>query len=83
MIKIIKESMDDFEVRRKIASLITKNNKGELDAIEGYQELLSTVGDDDSELVDIINEIISDEKNHVERLSYLMTKYDDVIPSED
>ena len=35
-----------FDRRMQIASLISKNNEGELNAIKGYQELLSIIRDD-------------------------------------
>lgn len=74
---------DPYSKRMQIASLISKNNEGEQDAIEGYQELLSVIGDEDKEAVDIINEIISDEKNHSEKLNKLAEKYDGIEPNKD
>ena len=65
-----------------IASVISKNGEGEYDAIEGYQELLTLVADD-PEAVATIEEIISDEKNHIEKLNELMLKYDDILPNKD
>jgi len=65
-----------------IASVISKNGEGEYDAIEGYQELLTLVADD-PEAVAVIEEIISDEKNHIEKLNELMLKYDDILPNKD
>lgn len=76
-------SKEDFGRRMQIASLISKNNEGELDAIEGYQELLSFIGDEDKEAVEIIEEIISDEKNHIEKLNQLMLKYDSIEPNKE
>lgn len=83
MVTKLNESIIDFEKRMNIAAEITKNNEGELDAIEGYQELLSFIGDEDKEAVEVIEEIISDEKNHIERLNELMLKYDKIEPSKD
>lgn len=85
MVKYIKSDIDidsEYERKMRIAALISKNNKGEQDAIEGYHALLSIVGDSDSELVDTINEIISDEKNHSERLNALAEKYDSIAPNK-
>ena len=73
----------DYDIRMKIAALISKNDEGELDAIQGYQELLSVIGPEDQEAVDVINEIISDEKNHSEKLKALMLKYDGIEPNKD
>lgn len=84
----IKESVDEddfdgtYTSDMSIASEISKNNAGELTAIEGYQELLTIVSDD-PEAVDIINEIIADEKNHIEKLNELMLKYDSIKPNKE
>ena len=74
---------NEYERRMRIAALLSKNNKGEQDAIEGYHPLLSVIGDSDAEAVSIINEIISDEKNHSEKLSALTEKYDSIEPNKD
>lgn len=74
---------NEYERRMRIAALLSKNNKGEQDAIEGYHALLSVIGDSDAEAVSIINEIISDEKNHSEKLNALTEKYDSIAPNED
>lgn len=74
---------NEYERRMRIAALLSKNNKGEQDAIEGYHALLSVIGDSDAEAVSIINEIISDEKNHSEKLSALTEKYDSIEPNKD
>lgn len=87
MVKIIKEdsyvSDDSYTSRMSIASLISQNCSAELTAIEGYQDLLACVGDSNPEMVDTINEIISDEKNHIERLNSLMKSYDDIPANKD
>lgn len=74
---------NNVSMRMSLASEISKNCADELTAIEGYQDLLSLIGDSDPEAVDVINEIVSDEKNHVERLTKLMKKYDDISASKD
>lgn len=73
----------NISMEMSLASEISKNCADELTAIEGYQDLLSLIGDSDPEAVDVISEIISDEKNHVERLTKLMKKYDDISASKD
>ena len=65
-----------------IAAEITKNNKGELDAIEGYQKLLTILAGD-KKAIDIINEIIADEKNHILKLNELIEKYDHISPNKE
>lgn len=62
-----------------VASQIALNLKGESDAIEGYEKLIpwfKSVGD--PEAVATIQEIISDEKNHIMLLNELLLKYDNV-----
>lgn len=83
MVTKLNESIIDFEKRMNIAAEITKNNEGELDAIEGYQKLLALIGQEDQEAVDIINEIIADEKHHILKLNELMEKYDNISPNEE
>lgn len=80
MVKLIE---NDTSMKMNLASEISKNCADELTAIEGYQDLLSLIGDSDPEAVDVISEIVSDEKNHVERLTKLMKKYDDISASKD
>ena len=74
---------NEYERKMRIAALLSKNNKGEQDAIEGYHALLSVIGDSDAEAVSVINEIISDEKNHSEKLNALTEKYDNIEPNKD
>ena len=83
MVTKLNESIIDYDKRMTIAAEITKNNMGELDAIEGYQKLLATIGPEDQEAVDIINEIIADEKHHILKLNELMEKYDNIPPNEE
>ena len=83
MIKLIEENVNDYSYNMDIASEISKNCAAELTAIEGYQKLLAVIGEDDKEAIDIINEIISDEKNHVVKLNELMEKYDNISPNKD
>ena len=81
IIKLMEDK--EYDSRMDIAALISKNNKGELEAIEGYQELLGVIGESDAEAVEIINEIIADEKNHTEKLNALAEKYDNIQPNVD
>jgi len=60
-----------------IAAAIAANNEDEHEAIKGYYELLELISDPADQ--DVIKEIISDEKNHAERLSNLALKYDSNI----
>lgn len=65
-----------------IASQISLNTKGEWDAIEGYDKLLSLLEEvNDQESIEHIREIISDEKNHTEVLKEILLKYDGNIPT--
>lgn len=85
---IIRESAEEAIVDNDqdntytLASQISLNIKGEWDAIEGYNKLMSLDIDDTDRA--IIEEIISDEKNHSERLQTMLMKYDGNVPvSED
>ena len=63
------------------ASQISLNIKGEFDAIEGYDKLIPWFESvNDQESIEVIREIISDEKNHVQLLEKILAKYDKQIP---
>ena len=87
MKRYIRSSADDALIYNEdddytIASQIAMNNKAEWDAIEGYQKLIPFLeARGDSESVDHIREIISDELNHAEILREIMSKYDGNIPT--
>ena len=87
MKRYIRSSADDALIYNEdddytIASQIAMNNKAEWDAIEGYQKLIPFLeARGDSESVDHIREIISDELNHAEVLREIMSKYDGNIPT--
>lgn len=72
----------------KIASKIQENNKDEAVAIENYSLLLEEITDSDipsadkEKLFDIINEIISDELNHQQRLQEAYTMLTNIKPNE-
>ena len=56
-----------------IAAILSQNNAGEQEAIEGYYRLLTTPGIPAELYADIV-EIISDEMNHSHVLSNWVTK---------
>lgn len=62
-----------------IKELCAKNIADEAEAIEGYYPLLDELiekGDTDG--ANIVKEIISDEKNHLNLLQVIMMKYDEI-----
>jgi len=62
------------------ASIIARNNAGEQEAIEGYMQVLATPGLP-PKLYEDIKEIISDEMNHSEKLSYWATQLSGIKPA--
>lgn len=67
----------DVNDDQTVATQIAINIEGEWDAIEGYQKLipfLESKGDTDA--VDHVREIISDELNHAKVLQEIMKRYD-------
>lgn len=75
----------DEKAKNSIAALIAENNQGEQDAIKDYEVLLSCLknaGATDEQIA-VIEEIISDEKNHSMRLNELLQEYDDIEPNKD
>lgn len=74
----------DTDNKFTTASQISLNLKGEWDAIEGYQKLIPFFElHDDSESIEQIREIISDELNHAEVLRDIMKRYDGNIPTNE
>ena len=72
----------DPENKHITASQIALNLQGEWDAIDGYQKLIPFFElHDDTDSIDKIREIISDELNHAEVLRDIMRKYDGNIPT--
>jgi len=79
----------------RIAAAVNKNNKGELDALEGYSELLeelteaigATENEDIIEIleegIEIAREVSADERNHSTKWSAYATKLDKIKPSSD
>lgn len=73
---IIKDAEDKFT----IASQIAVNIKAEWDAIDGYDKLIPFLeSQNDTEAVNQVKEIISDELNHAEVLREIMKQYDEGI----
>lgn len=67
-----------------MAAIIAKNLEAEASAIEGYNELLALSPALEVEDRATIAEIISDEKNHMEKLNAMMLKYDgNIAPAKD
>jgi rubrerythrin len=62
-----------------------KNIADEAQAIEGYYPLLEALVEaNDLEGANLVKEIISDEKNHLNLLQVIMAKHDDIkIASDD
>lgn len=72
------------EFRLVLADQVSANNQGEEDAIRGYYRLLTMIEeleDVDSSVIDDIKEIISDEKNHQEKLIRIRNWLDGNIPT--
>ncbi|MDR0975672.1 MAG: hypothetical protein LBM01_01775 [Christensenellaceae bacterium] len=69
----------------EICAEIAKNNKGEQDAIEGYYRLISELESNSVpyEFIKQIEEIISDEMNHSEKLSNWATRLSNIQPAKD
>jgi len=66
----------------ELAAEIAKNNAGEQTAISDYFRLISLPGLP-QKFYDDIHEIISDEMNHSEKLSYWVTHLTGVKPATD
>ena len=67
-----------------IAALIAENNQDEQEAIKNYEVLLSCmkdIGASDDQLA-VVEEIVSDEKNHSMRLTQLLQEYDNIKPNK-
>lgn len=75
----------DDKSKNSIAALIAENNQSEQDAIKNYEVLLSCLKDTGAtdEQLAVIEEIISDEKNHTILLNQLLQEYDEIEPKED
>ena len=73
----------------KIAALIAQNCIGEESALQGYYQLIDALNHSDlpeadrKALVGEIEEIISDELNHSQKLTKFMIKYGGVNPATD
>ena len=74
---------DDSDLLGAVPGLIAQNNIGELDAIKGYEDLISCLEDTYPEYIPDIEEIIADEKNHVEVLNKILKELDGILPNKD
>lgn len=73
------DTIDGGNVNHQLASKIAFNMKAESEAIEFYNELLTyDLTDEDRKQIE---EFISDEKNHLQGLSEMVTHYDGDIPT--
>ena len=67
----------DVNDDQTVAAQIAINIEGEWDAIEGYQKLIPFLeSNGDTDAVDHVREIISDELNHAKVLQEIMKRYD-------
>lgn len=67
--------------RATFAALVQSNIEDEANATRKYMQLLAYMTDQDD--IDEINEIISDELNHAERLAKIVRKYSGIKPAID
>ena len=73
------KSLNEHNDKKKISesSLLRKireDIKGELEAIIAYEDIIHQI--DDKEAIDMITEIVNDEKEHVEELTYVLQRLD-------
>lgn len=75
---------------QQLVKILSDNNKDEQGAISGYLSLLEKISAagvigsyDYQEVTNSIKEIISDEMNHMVKLSALITKYSGIQPKND
>lgn len=75
---------------QQLVKILSDNNKDEQGAISGYLSLLEKISAsgvigsyDYQEVTNTIKEIISDEMNHMVKLSALITKYSGIQPNVD
>lgn len=66
-----------------VAAEIAKNNADEQKAIEGYFQLIADFPELPQKFYNDIHEIISDEMNHSQKLSYWVTYFTGVVPAKD
>ena len=72
-----------------IAKLVQFNNKAEAQAIEDYTDFLNSILDsnlneeDKTNIASVINEIISDELNHQQKLQEIYTFLTNIEPNKD
>lgn len=85
MIPVFEDALlGDVDSEYVVASQIAFNLKSEFDAIENYDKLITFFQEkNDTESIDKIREIISDEYNHAEVLREIIKKYDNNIPTNE
>lgn len=92
--EFLQSKIDDYELDESVSvgtsdqlptipGLIAQNNEGELNAIKGYEDLISFLEDTHPEYIPDIEEIIADEKNHVEVLNKILKELDGISPNKD
>ena len=82
----VKRSTDytpDHKANYWLATDIAKNIKDEGEAIANYEELLGRLDPEvDTKTIAAIQEIVAQEKEHIEKLSEILKCYDKVKPSK-
>lgn len=74
----------DKENDSTIASQVSMNIKAEWDAIQGYDLLIPFLeSKNDYESIEVVRDIIADEKAHADKLRKVLMKYDGGILPED
>jgi rubrerythrin len=73
----------NYKEINRIAAEIAKNNSDEQGAIQGYYQFLSETEGLPPKFLADIREIISDEMNHSEKLSYWVTYFTGIKPAKD
>lgn len=67
-------------MNEQLSVLTAKNIEAEADAIQGYYPLIAALeGIGDKEGADVVREIVSDEKNHLNLLQGILMKHDGEI----
>ena len=76
-----KETMNKYEAAAWVASQMV----GECDAIKSYEMFLSKAERTEypEAILSVVREIISDEKNHLEKLKELLLKFDGIQAATD
>lgn len=79
---IVTEAVNNA-IKKQKASIFAEQNVDEQKAIQHYNEAIAKLDPvKDKKAIDVINEIISDELNHTERLNELIIEYGGVVPAK-